>query len=247
MKFMLMMHAPRAGWETAGIATWPTDDIKAHIGFMMHFGQGAEGSRRIGRRRRAGRRPSTPESCARARAARPSDRRPVRRSERVPRRLLDRGRRDPRARLRDRRARVGGARQGRRAVNMPIEVRQVMSAPPVEAVMDVALSSERRAPAARPRAAGARRRRPALRRLRRRGRCRPGGADRRERRSGRATASRQSARLADPGRRAPDDGSHPRRARAPPARSDRRHADARLMSRSCLRPTAAMPPSRTTR
>jgi hypothetical protein len=34
---MLMMHAPRAGWETAGIGTWPQDDIKAHIGFMMRF------------------------------------------------------------------------------------------------------------------------------------------------------------------------------------------------------------------
>jgi hypothetical protein len=32
---MLMMHTPRAGFETAGIATWPMDDIKAHIGFMQ--------------------------------------------------------------------------------------------------------------------------------------------------------------------------------------------------------------------
>jgi hypothetical protein len=39
MKYMLMMHAPRAGWETAGIATWPMEDIKAHIGFMMQFGK----------------------------------------------------------------------------------------------------------------------------------------------------------------------------------------------------------------
>ena len=37
MKYMLMMHAPRAGWEAAGIGTWPHDDIKAHIGFMMRF------------------------------------------------------------------------------------------------------------------------------------------------------------------------------------------------------------------
>jgi hypothetical protein len=34
---MLMMHAPRSGWETAGIGTWPPEDIKAHIGFMMQF------------------------------------------------------------------------------------------------------------------------------------------------------------------------------------------------------------------
>lgn len=37
MKFMLMMHAPRAGWKDAGIGTWPLEDIKAHIGFMMNF------------------------------------------------------------------------------------------------------------------------------------------------------------------------------------------------------------------
>src|SRR5688572_19901919 len=34
---MLMMHTPRAGFETAGIATWPIEDIKAHIGFMKRF------------------------------------------------------------------------------------------------------------------------------------------------------------------------------------------------------------------
>jgi hypothetical protein len=37
MKFMLMMHAPRAGWTTAGIGTWPPEDLKAHIGFMMRL------------------------------------------------------------------------------------------------------------------------------------------------------------------------------------------------------------------
>ena len=37
MKYMLMMHAPRAGWTTAGLGTWPPEDIKAHIGFMMRF------------------------------------------------------------------------------------------------------------------------------------------------------------------------------------------------------------------
>ena len=37
MKYMLMMHAPRTGWATAGIGTWPPQDIKAHIGFMLRF------------------------------------------------------------------------------------------------------------------------------------------------------------------------------------------------------------------
>ena len=35
MKFMLMMHAPRAGWKNAGIGTWPPQDIRAHIEFMI--------------------------------------------------------------------------------------------------------------------------------------------------------------------------------------------------------------------
>jgi hypothetical protein len=39
MKFMLMMHAPRAGWKDAGIGTWPPEDIKAHINFMMLFNE----------------------------------------------------------------------------------------------------------------------------------------------------------------------------------------------------------------
>jgi hypothetical protein len=37
VKYMLMMHTPRAGFETAGIATWPMEDIKAHIGFMKRL------------------------------------------------------------------------------------------------------------------------------------------------------------------------------------------------------------------
>jgi len=37
VKYMLMMHAPKAGWTDAGIGTWPVDDIKAHIRFMKDF------------------------------------------------------------------------------------------------------------------------------------------------------------------------------------------------------------------
>src|SRR6476661_6614035 len=37
VKYMLMMHAPRAGWTDAGIGTWPPEDFKAHIAFMMRF------------------------------------------------------------------------------------------------------------------------------------------------------------------------------------------------------------------
>ena len=35
MKYMLMMHAPKQGWTTAGIGTWPQKDIQAHIAFMI--------------------------------------------------------------------------------------------------------------------------------------------------------------------------------------------------------------------
>jgi hypothetical protein len=36
MKFMLMMNAPRGkgDWQ---VLTWPPEDLKAHIGFMMRF------------------------------------------------------------------------------------------------------------------------------------------------------------------------------------------------------------------
>ena len=27
VKYMLMMHAPRAGWTTAGIGSWPPEDV----------------------------------------------------------------------------------------------------------------------------------------------------------------------------------------------------------------------------
>jgi hypothetical protein len=37
VKFMLMMHAPKIGWTKAGIGTWPPDDIKAHITWMKRF------------------------------------------------------------------------------------------------------------------------------------------------------------------------------------------------------------------
>jgi hypothetical protein len=37
MKYMMMMHAPRAGWKDAGIGTWPIEDLKAHIAFMHRF------------------------------------------------------------------------------------------------------------------------------------------------------------------------------------------------------------------
>lgn len=34
MKFILMMHAPGTGWEKHGIGTWAAEDIGAHLRFM---------------------------------------------------------------------------------------------------------------------------------------------------------------------------------------------------------------------
>jgi hypothetical protein len=36
MKFMLMMHAPRGEGDWA-VSKWPPEDLKAHIGFMRRF------------------------------------------------------------------------------------------------------------------------------------------------------------------------------------------------------------------
>ena len=35
MKYMLMMHATKEGWTNAGIGTWPKEAIHAHIAFMI--------------------------------------------------------------------------------------------------------------------------------------------------------------------------------------------------------------------
>ena len=44
MKYMLMMHAPKEGWTTAGIGTWAPEDIKAHIAFMIGFNKKLQAS-----------------------------------------------------------------------------------------------------------------------------------------------------------------------------------------------------------
>ena len=106
-------------------------------------------------------------------------------------------------------------------------------------MMSDPLDTRRRAPAARPRAAGARRRGPPVRRFRRRRGRRAGSADR----GGHAVAARgharQPARLADPGRRAAHDRPRAQRDRAPPARGMR----ALGRSRACAsRSRRAAPP-----
>jgi len=38
MKYILMMNAPRAGWE--GLLKWPKEDLRAHMDFMKTFTKG---------------------------------------------------------------------------------------------------------------------------------------------------------------------------------------------------------------
>jgi hypothetical protein len=43
MKYILMMNGPKSGWET--FMTWPQQDLKAHIGYMVNLNKklGASG------------------------------------------------------------------------------------------------------------------------------------------------------------------------------------------------------------
>ena len=127
MKYMLMMNTPGGG--PYQITSWPKQDIEAHMEFMRGLNKklvdagelvGGEGLSR----------PGSGEARARGRERRADHRRRVSRVEGIPRRVLDRRRRDARARLRDRGRSVGGTRPGGEPLRMAIEVRQVMSAPP---------------------------------------------------------------------------------------------------------------------
>jgi hypothetical protein len=132
MKYMLMMHAPRVGWEKAGIGTWPPEDFKAHIGFMKRFSQELNDSG---------------ELVAAEGLALPEQARVVRASKNGAPEVTD----GPFAEAKEflagywivdcestERAYEIAARasaapgKGGVPLNMPIEVRQVMSAPPVE-------------------------------------------------------------------------------------------------------------------
>jgi hypothetical protein len=131
MKYMLMMHAPRVGWDKAGIGTWPPEDIKAHIGFMKRFNQelreagelvGAEGL-------------ALPEQ---ARVVRARNGMPEVTDGPFPEAkeflagywIVDCENEQRAYEIAARASAAPG--KGGTPMNMPIEVRQVMSAPPVE-------------------------------------------------------------------------------------------------------------------
>ena len=152
MKYMLMMNTPGGG--PYQIASWPAEDIKAHIAFMMRFGKKLSAAGElVGAEGLSG--PGPGEAGASGRQWRTDHRRRLPGVEGVPGGLLDRGRRDSGAGVRDRRRGIGGPGPGGKPLNMAIEVRQVMSGPPAETGRrDPSAGQQRSGPAARSRAAG---------------------------------------------------------------------------------------------
>jgi hypothetical protein len=132
MKYMLMMHVPAAGWEQAGIGTWPPEDIKAHIGFMIRVNKELkEAGELVGAEGLAG-----PEQARVVRAS--AGGAPAVTDGPFPEAkeflagywIVDVESADDAYRIA---ARVSAAPgKGGVPLNMPIEVRQVMSAPPVD-------------------------------------------------------------------------------------------------------------------
>jgi hypothetical protein len=132
VKYMLMMHAPRAGWTTAGIGTWPADDIKAHMNFMRRFAKELnDAGELVGAEGLAG-----PEEAKVVRAKK--DGSPEVTDGPFPEAkeflagywIVDC---DSKERAYDIAARASAAPgKGGTPLNMPIEVRQVMGAPPAD-------------------------------------------------------------------------------------------------------------------
>ena len=127
-----MMHAPRAGWTNAGIGTWPPGDIKTHISFMMGFNKELkEAGELVGAEGLAG-----PEAALVVRAGKNG-------APEVTDGPFAEAKEflagywivdcENRERAYAIAARVSAAPgKGGVPLNMPIEVREVMSAPPVE-------------------------------------------------------------------------------------------------------------------
>ena len=126
MRFMLMMHAPR-GTGDYQVSQWSPEDFKAHIAFMHQFNKELTEAGELRRRRRAGA-ARRGEGGARGEGRRArGDRRPLSRGQGVPGRLLDR-RGGPPERAYEIAAKASAAPgPGGAPLDMPIEVRQVMS------------------------------------------------------------------------------------------------------------------------
>ena len=132
MKYMLMMHAPRAGWTDAGIGTWAKEDFKAHMDFMHRLnGELREAGEFVAAEGLAG-----PEQARIVRAK--SDGTPEATDGPYPEAkeflagywIVDVESTERAYEIAARASAAPG--KGGVPLNMPIEVRQVMSAPPTD-------------------------------------------------------------------------------------------------------------------
>jgi hypothetical protein len=131
MKYMLMMHAPKEGWTTAGIGTWPPQDIQAHIAFMLDFNRKLQASGEfVDAQGLAG--PEEAKSVRARKDGTPDTDGPFAESQDFLAGfwILDV---EDSARAYQIAAQISAAPgKGGVPLNMPIEIRQVMSAPPAE-------------------------------------------------------------------------------------------------------------------
>ena len=131
MKYMLMMHAPKEGWTTAGIGTWAPEDIKAHIAFMIGFNKKLQASGEfVDAQGLAG--PEEAKSVRARKDGTPDTDGPFAESKEFLAGfwILDV---EDSARAYQIAAQISAAPgKGGVPLNMPIEIRQVMSAPPAE-------------------------------------------------------------------------------------------------------------------
>lgn len=130
MKFMLMMHAPRGDGEYK-ISTWSPDEFKAHIAFMMELNKGLRDAGEL-----VGAEGLAPPGQARlvraaANGGPPVTDGPFAESKEflVGYWIVDVESADRAYAIAAQASAAPG--QGGQPLNMPIEVRQVMSAPPV--------------------------------------------------------------------------------------------------------------------
>jgi hypothetical protein len=132
MKYMLMMHAPRAGWTTAGIGTWPPQDLKAHINFMHQFNKElTEAGELVGAEGLAGPEQARVVRASKGGAPEVTDGPFPEAKEFLAGYWIVDCESPERAYAIAARASAAPGRGGT-PLNMPIEVREVMSAPPVE-------------------------------------------------------------------------------------------------------------------
>ena len=130
MKFMLMMNAPSGNGDW-GVSKWPPEDLKAHIGFMKKFTGGlAESGELVGAEGLA-----MPAQAKLVRASK--DRRPITDGVFPESKeflagywIVDVDSPDRAYQIAAEASAAPG--KGGAPLNMPIEVREVMSAPPVE-------------------------------------------------------------------------------------------------------------------